>query len=96
MLGILGLGADGHLASLFRPEDLRRGGGRYAIAVPRDPGPDRVSVTRELLLLIERLVFLVVGAEKAEVVKRAEHDDPRLTAIQGVRGAKSVELWFSE
>ena len=41
-LGIAGLGADGHVASLFDGRDLERGRGKYAVAVPRGSGPDRV------------------------------------------------------
>ncbi len=48
-LGILGLGADGHVASLFSFDDIDRGVGRNAISVPRTLGPDRISVTSDLL-----------------------------------------------
>src|ERR1035437_6142008 len=34
-LGVLGLGADGHTASLFSMQDVERGRGAYAEAVPR-------------------------------------------------------------
>ena len=36
-LGLLGLGADGHTASLFSAADLARGRGRYAMAVQWHP-----------------------------------------------------------
>jgi 6-phosphogluconolactonase len=93
-LGILGLGADGHVASLFSTDDVARGEGRYAIAVPRPAGADRVSVTRELILKAARLVFLVAGPEKAEVVKRMAGDPHGVVAGQIVQGAAGVELWF--
>jgi 6-phosphogluconolactonase len=92
-LGILGLGADGHAASLFGPHDVDRGKDRYAIAVPRDAGPDRVSVTRDLLLRVEKLVFLVAGAEKKEAVERLLKRPASIAAGQAVEGHCDVELW---
>jgi len=41
-LGLLGLGADGHTASLFTPGDIERARGRYALAVQRPDGMSAV------------------------------------------------------
>ena len=92
-LGILGLGADGHAASLFSPEDVTRGKARYAIAVPRDVGPDRVSVTRDLLLKVEKLVFLVAGPEKTEAVEKLLQHPTSIAAGKAIEGHGDVELW---
>jgi 6-phosphogluconolactonase len=94
-LAILGLGVDGHLASLFETAHLAAGKNRLAIAVPRQPGPDRVSVTRDLLLKVERIVFLVAGAEKAEIVEKILHAPDSVLASVALKGAKSAEIWFS-
>ncbi len=94
-LGILGLGADGHVASLFDSHDIDRGKGRYAVAVPRETGPDRVSVTRELLLAVERLVFLVAGHEKADIVQKIDQRPENVLAARAVGDASGVELWFA-
>jgi 6-phosphogluconolactonase len=51
-LGLLGLGADGHTASLFSEQDLERARGRYALAVQRPDGMAAVSVTPELLATV--------------------------------------------
>src|SRR5256885_15428681 len=48
-LGLLGLGADGHTASLFGTADLERARGHLAIAVHRPDGMSAVSVTPEFL-----------------------------------------------
>jgi len=93
-LGILGLGADGHAASLFDADDIQRGKGRYAIAVPRKGGPDRVSATRGLLLRVELLVFLTAGPEKAAIVQAMRRDPEHVVAYQAVRGGGRLELWF--
>ena len=94
-LGILGLGADGHAASLFTPQDIARGEGRFAIAVPRENGPDRVSVTPDLLRRAGRLVFLAVGAEKESIVRAVAERCDEIVALRAVEGCANVELWFS-
>ena len=94
-LGILGLGADGHAASLFTPQDIAMGKGRFAIAVPREKGPDRVSVTPNLLRRVGRLVFLVTGAEKEAIVRAVIERHGEITAVRAVEGCPNVELWFS-
>lgn len=93
-LGILGLGADGHLASLFCHDDLSRGEGHWAIAVSREPGPDRISVTRRLLERVQRLIFLVSGPEKAEVVAAMVAGGKGLVAGDVTRD-RDAELWYA-
>jgi 6-phosphogluconolactonase len=94
-LGILGLGADGHVASLFDEQDLRRGAGKYAIAVPRKVAPDRVSVTRDLLLKVESLVLLVAGTDNAEKGETNISDPASVVAGQAMRDISQVELWYA-
>ena len=48
-LGLLGLGADGHTASLFTEADLKRASGKLAVSVQRPDGRSAVSVTPQLL-----------------------------------------------
>ena len=94
-LGLLGLGADGHVASLFTRQDLTRWPDRYAIAVRRETGPDRVSVTRRLLMEVESLVFLVAGQEKVDSLKKTLKDPRSTVAGRAVRGIAQTEVWYS-
>lgn len=94
-LGLLGLGSDGHTASVFNTADLARGRGRYAVAVQRPDGMSGVSVTAELLATVREPVFVVAGTDKAEAVRRLIAGDPTLTAWQAVQGCERVELWVS-
>ncbi len=94
-LGILGLGADGHAASLFNANDLNRGKERFAIAVPRKEGPDRVSVTPDLLAKVERVIFLVAGPEKAAIVQKISSDPNAVVAVQAVQSVSQLELWYA-
>jgi 6-phosphogluconolactonase len=94
-LGILGLGADGHTASLFSAADLARGRGRYALAVHRPDGMDGVSVTPDLLATVREPVFVAAGPDKAAAVQRLTEGDPTLIAWQAVQGCPRVDLWVA-
>ena len=95
-LGLLGLGADGHTASLFSLDDIERGHGRYAIPVLRENGPHRVSVTADFLALTERLIFVAAGAEKQAMLWRLCHEPETIPAGAAVAHAPRVECWFAE
>ena len=71
---LLGLGGDGHCASLFpgRPEVSERG--RLVVGVPEaglEPFVPRVSFTLPLINAAREVVFLVTGAGKAEAMAKA-------------------------
>jgi 6-phosphogluconolactonase/glucosamine-6-phosphate isomerase/deaminase len=95
-LGLLGLGADGHTASLFSLDDIERGHGRYAIPVQRENGPHRISVTADFLALTERLIFVAAGAEKQAMLWRLCHEPETIPAGAAVARAPRVECWFAE
>lgn len=92
-LGLLGLGADGHTASLFSLEAVRASAGVMAVAVARPEKPDRVSVTPDLLKRVETLIFVVTGAEKRDAVTRLLTHPERSPAGLAVREARNVQLW---
>lgn len=72
-LMLLGLGPDGHLASLFpgspqlQVEDRRAASGPAGL----DPFVDRVTMTMPTIRSARQIVFLVTGAEKADAVAAA-------------------------
>lgn len=92
-LGLLGLGADGHTASLFSAADIARGSGRLAVAVQRPDGMSAVSVTPELLAQVGEPLFVVAGADKRDAVRSLLAQDSTLTAWRAVMGCARVELW---
>ncbi|MGA7824674.1 MAG: 6-phosphogluconolactonase, partial [Steroidobacteraceae bacterium] len=95
-LGLLGLGAEGHTASLFSAADLERARGHRAIPVQRPDGRSAVSVTPELLAQVREPVFVVAGADKHAAVAALLAHDPKLVAWAAVQGCASVELWMDE
>ena len=92
-LGLLGLGADGHTASLFSAADLERARGRLAISVHRPDGRDAVSVTPTVLERVDQLIFVVAGADKRTALQALLQRRVDLTAWAAVRGCRSVEVW---
>lgn len=94
-LALLGLGADGHVASLFRAADVAAGAGRCAIPVQRPAPPARVSVTADLLRQAERVVFLVQGAAKREAVERLLYAPATIPAGLVFASHPAVEVWWS-
>lgn len=75
-LAWLGMGADGHIASLFPNTDPRADDPRTIVRLTPDPLPpeapfDRISLTIPALLASGELVFVIRGAEKRAVFDAA-------------------------
>jgi 6-phosphogluconolactonase len=92
-LGLLGLGADGHTASLFKPADLAAARGRLAIPVQRPDGRTAVSVTPDWLARVDEILFVVAGADKRAALTRLAARDPSLIAYRAVARCAQVEVW---
>ena len=77
-MNILGIGPDGHVASLFPNAPGLDEGERLAIAAEPglEPFVPRVTMTPPMLGNADCVVFLVTGEKKADAVKRAFEDPP--------------------
>ena len=96
---MLGIGPDGHCASLFPGHAALEATDAIAVAVhdsPKPP-PDRVSLTFEAMERCRAVWFIASGDGKAEAVARALADDGSVseTPARGVRGDESV-WWLDE
>jgi 6-phosphogluconolactonase len=82
-LALQGMGADGHTASLFPGSPALEERRRRAIAVPH-ADIERVTLTLPVLAGARQVVYLVLGAEKADAVARAfgTEPDPALPAAR--------------
>ena len=78
-LVLLGLGPDGHCASLFPHQATLEEQDRLAVGVDTagmEPRVPRITLTLPMINAARRVVFLVTGAEKADAVARAWEGDP--------------------
>ena len=68
---LLGVGPDGHVASLFpgHPDQLVAGVAAAPVHDSPKPPPTRITLTFEALARAERTWFIVAGADKAHAVK---------------------------
>ncbi|QIM20941.1 6-phosphogluconolactonase [Phycicoccus sp. HDW14] len=93
---ILGVGPDGHIASLFPHHPAAATSGAVAVAVhdsPKPP-PDRVSLTRECLERSRAVWFLVSGADKADAVQRGVGGAPFETTPAAHVHGEEATLWL--
>ncbi len=82
-LALMGLGPDGHTASLFPGKPALDEDHHLVVAVPEpglDPRVPRVTMTYPAFAAARDVVFLVAGADKADAMARAFGDDPDLSA----------------
>ena len=94
---MLGVGPDGHVASLFPGYPQLDVEDRLVVAVTDSPKPppERISLTFPALNRSRAVWFLVSGAEKAPAVARALSDDadPHHTPAAAVHGSDET-TWF--
>lgn len=95
-LVFLGMGADGHTASLFPGQSSLTETKRSCLAV-RHPatGQERLTLTLPALNAARNCVFLLSGAEKAAVLVRALKGDPELPAAR-VHWEQGDALWLAD
>lgn len=97
---VLGIGADGHTASLFPGSTAFLPDGRQLPVEPGLPGtaaairggnaPDwRLTLCPGILRSARHVIFLVSGADKADAVRRAANGDP-LTPAAWIRGGTTT------
>lgn len=97
---LLGLGDDGHTASLFPGTPGIRENSRWAVSVihrePPLPLVDRVTFTPPLINAAANVTFLVTGAAKAERLRQILRDpySPDTLPAQVVRPKDGKLFWF--
>jgi 6-phosphogluconolactonase len=93
-LVLLGIGADGHTASLFPNDPALQERERRAVPVRR-PDAERVTMTLPVLSAAQVVVFLAVGADKRDAVRRAFAEPPSpATPASLVRSAAGTTYAF--
>ncbi len=92
-LVLLGLGEDGHFASLF-PGSAALKQTDWVVAVERGEGPGRLSLGMPLLENARAAMFLVQGAGKREMLRRARGGDQTIPA--GAFAPEGQLHWFAD
>ncbi len=95
-LVFLGVGPDGHVASLFpnRPDLIGATGTVIPVRNSPKPPPERLSLTLPTLNSAERVWLLCTGEPKGEALARILSDSPALeTPAAAVRGRKQTRVY---
>jgi 6-phosphogluconolactonase len=94
-LVLLGLGSDGHVASLYPDQPTLDVTDRRAIGAEAklQPFVDRITLTLPMLRAADEVLFLVAGADKADAARRAFAGEPsRSTPGSLVRAADGTTV----
>jgi len=99
---LLGMGADGHTASLFPGSPALAERDRWVVvnSGPSVTPPDRVTMTYPLLNAARQIVILVTGSSKAETLRQIDAQlrsgpaDPSLWPITGIDPLDENLTWF--
>lgn len=98
----IGMGGDGHVASIFRSEAERLVGGREAVRTTPDPLPpeapfERVTLTMDALVDTDEMILVIRGAEKRAVLESALRRDHNLPiAMLLERLTAPLTIYWSE
>lgn len=91
---ILGMGADGHIASLF-PQHENLAEGQIVVAESNSPKPpaQRLSLSYESINASEKIVFVVSGLDKSQAVKEV-HSNANSQLPAAKIAARGETIWF--
>jgi 6-phosphogluconolactonase len=93
---LLGIGEDGHTASLFPGTPLLNEPGRLAVAVspPEEVKGERISITLDIINNARNVVFLVYGKNKASIVKQVLEEENDSLPASRVRPGRGDLFFF--
>ncbi|TFJ94951.1 malate dehydrogenase, glyoxysomal-like [Platysternon megacephalum] len=96
-LCLLGVGPDGHVASVFPDHESFAPSTESVIAVVDSPKPPpvRVSLTVERLMTSREIWFLISGEDKAAALKELVAGTPTIPAGL-VRGSQETIVWCDQ
>lgn len=97
-VSILGMGEDGHVASLFpEHEGLQESRAAFPVTNSPKPPPSRVSMSFETINNAEEIILIASGAGKADAVGMlVSAGGPLVIPAAGVHGTKATVLIVDE
>ncbi|SHI53442.1 6-phosphogluconolactonase [Propionispora hippei] len=96
-LMLLGLGADGHTASLFPGTAALAETNRWVCPCrPQGTGPDRITLTFPVINRSAAILFLVTGRDKAPVIEAVldKKNNQAALPVQQVQPVQGQITWF--
>lgn len=93
---LLGIGDDGHTASLFPGDPYVDEANRWVVHVPAAPGREaRLTLTRPIITAARRVIVLAQGASKRPRIEQARRGgDMRETPSRLTREVRGELLWL--
>lgn len=93
-LMLMGMGPDGHIASLF--PDRTSGEGSFPVVAEHSspkPPPQRLSFSYDTINQARQIWFTVAGSDKADAVAKAFGDEPAIIPAGRIQG-KEKTVWY--
>ncbi|TAN47275.1 MAG: 6-phosphogluconolactonase [Methylococcaceae bacterium] len=90
----LGMGPDGHTASLFPGMDELGDGLVAAVHQSPKPPPQRLTLTYELLRQAQHLLFIVSGGDKADLLAEIAAEGEQTKPAGKISAAHGSVLWL--
>ncbi|MCF7864620.1 MAG: 6-phosphogluconolactonase, partial [Kiritimatiellales bacterium] len=92
-LGFLGMGSDGHTAGFFTPAQANLKTGALTLHTARPDGMHGVSVTPAFFSRVERIILLVTGEPKRDIINTLLTHPETIPAGIALADHPNIELW---
>lgn len=93
-LVLLGMGADGHTASLFPHSGALGEATRWVVATRAPAGADRISLTIKAINAAAHVMIVVAGLDKSERVRQALTETTHALPVQRVLPQRGELSWM--
>ncbi len=92
---ILGVGEDGHTASIFPDTIINPNDKRWVMGVEGGTPPlPRLTMTYEILNRSSETIFLASGEKKGEIVREVLEEEPSIYPAEKIRTKRGKPLWM--
>jgi 6-phosphogluconolactonase len=92
---LLGIGTDGHTASLFPGSDAFNIKDRLAVSVYAEKlNSWRVTLTFPVINNSKNILFIAEGKEKSEIIKKVFNNNKNEFPVKGVNPSNGKLIWF--